>query len=200
MAEPIALGPWPPGLDNVHPPRHAVFQLPGKDGPRPRLAVATDVELDDEGWPRTRPLVASTAVLDGEGIVSVAGRLFYQAEGSLYEHGNATALVTGLSSKARLAEFGGRIFGSDGTTHFEIDGATVRTWGLPVPTVALASTAPTAAALRTNDRGSVPRAGLRRYTMGQPLPVAAAASSRSGLSAVGMPTASSIGVSSPPLE
>ena len=141
MSEPILLGPWPLGLDNVHPPRHAVFQLPEKGEPLPRLKVALDVELDDEGWPKTRPLVTSAAVTAGQGIESVAGRLFYQDDGALYEYGNTTALITGLTSRALLTQYGRRVFGSDGSTHFELDKTMVRGWGLPVPVLALSAVA-----------------------------------------------------------
>jgi hypothetical protein len=44
-------------------------------------------------------------------------------------------------ARLSLCEHAGLIYGSDGTTRFEIDGTTVRTWGLPVPDITATSAA-----------------------------------------------------------
>jgi hypothetical protein len=134
------LGPWPFGVDNVHGVRHRVFQIPGKGEPPARLAVASNVDIDDEGWPRTRPqAVTDIAVTSGQLVQVVGSRLFYQANGSLYVRGVGAPVLTGLTRPVTIAEFGGRIYISDGSTHRELEGSTVRGWGLPIPTLALSA-------------------------------------------------------------
>lgn len=138
-ADPILrLGPWPLGVDNVHPADHEVFQVPGRGDSPARLLSAVDVDLNDKGWPSGRPLSALDAGLaEGLGGWDLGGRLFVQDGAVLYERvaGVLVARVTGLAARVALAEHAARIFGSDGTTHFEIDGTTVRNWGLPVPAI-----------------------------------------------------------------
>ena len=142
MTEPLKLGPWPLGLDNVHEPRHAVFQVPSNGGAPARLAGATDVALSDDGWPSTRPQVATVAALTaGSASFSALGTLFYQDGASLYQHGVSPARLTGLVRPVSYATYGDRLFISDGTSHYEWDGTTVRRWGLPVPEITLAATA-----------------------------------------------------------
>lgn len=135
----IGIGPWPLGIDNVHPADHEVFQpRMGPDAPFPRLRAATDLDLSDRGRARTRPPVGTVLALTApEGLLSLGGRLFHQDDGTLYE--GDTALITGLTQRALACSHAGLIFVSDGTAHYEIDAATVRTWGLPVPTLALAA-------------------------------------------------------------
>jgi hypothetical protein len=59
----------------------------------------------------------------------------------LYEDvaGTLVSRVTGLVRRVAMAEHGRRIFVTDGATHQEIDGTTVRPWGLPVPVITVAA-------------------------------------------------------------
>lgn len=142
MAEPTSLGPWPLGLDNVHDPRHRVFQLPGKNQPPARLKIATDVDLTDEGWPSTRlPATTVQTLTEGLGLWSFGDRAFYQDGANLYEIGTVDPIVTGLTRRIEFVEYGNRLLLSDGSTHKELDATTVRAWGLPVPVVTLSATA-----------------------------------------------------------
>lgn len=130
----VPLGPWPQGIDNVHRADHGVFEA-GEDRPA-RLVTARDVDLDDAGWLRARfaaSLLHARAGSEGEWLVG--GRRFSQIAGALYEDwdAQATPLVTGLAARVALVAHAGRLYGSDGAIAFEIEGATVRTWGLPVP-------------------------------------------------------------------
>jgi hypothetical protein len=135
--QPIALGPWPLGVDNVHASDHAVFQV-GGEAPA-RLVAASNLDLDDTGRLYRRPgLVTALADLVAVGAWEVAGRHFLQdGDGTLWEvrNGVAVAVVQELVRRPALVAHAGLIYGSDGTTHFELDGTTVRTWGLPVPII-----------------------------------------------------------------
>lgn len=128
----VQLGPWPLGIDNVHSTSHRVYQVPADDRfPRSRLREAMDVDLDDEGWPSTRPAtVEDTVLTSGEGLFAVGGRLLYQDDGTLYE--GETTLVEGLTRRVSLCSHGLYIYGSDGATNFRL-GDEVTQWGLPVP-------------------------------------------------------------------
>lgn len=144
MAEPTPLGPWPLGVDNVHAPGHAVFQLPGKDGPAPRLVQAQDVDLLDDGWVRSRlPAGAVAALTTGLGLWSTSRETYVQDGAVLRTVSASTALVSGLTRRVAVQEFGRLVYVTDGTTHWELDGTTARTWGLPVPALTLATTAGT---------------------------------------------------------
>lgn len=139
MSKPISVGPFA-GIDNVHAADAATFQIIGElEKRRMALVAATDVDLDDDGWPSSRaPTVVVSALSAGLGGWSVGGRFFYQDGDTLYERTTtATSLLTGLNGRAMLCEHWGRIFVTDGAHHWEIDDTTVRTWGLPVPTVTL---------------------------------------------------------------
>lgn len=136
------IGPWPLGLDNVHSVRHQVFQIPDQGQPPARLAAATDVDLNDEGWVRTRqPSKTVEALTSGRGLWSVNGQRYVQDGDVLRAVGNPAALVSGLVSRASLCDFGGLTYVTDGVTHHELDGTTVRTWGCQIPTVALSAVA-----------------------------------------------------------
>jgi hypothetical protein len=138
----IPLGPWPLGVDNVHPADHRVFQVPGQNQPPPRLVAASDVDLSDEGWPRTRrPAKAVEVVVDGRGLWSFGESRYVQDGAVLRLVGSATPLVSGLVRRVEWAVYGRRLFVSDGATHREIDGSTVRAWGLPVPVVSVSAVA-----------------------------------------------------------
>lgn len=81
----ISLGPWPLGVDNVHAPSHRVFQVPGQGQPPARLRSATNVALDDEGWPSARIGASIIGDLIGNSLrlISVGGVLYVQAGASL---------------------------------------------------------------------------------------------------------------------
>lgn len=133
----IRIGPWPLGIDNVHAPEHAVFQV-GRETP-PRLRAAADVDLDDEGWLRSRsPADLVTEITAPLGLWRLGGATLTQDGPVLSASTGAT--VADLSARASLCEHAARIFGTDGAIHFEIEGATVRTWGLPVPALTLSAT------------------------------------------------------------
>lgn len=143
----IPLGPWR-GLNNVEAPGHAVFQPPSKPGDSLAFAYgAADVCFDSEGWPATRTSFETTTeiaeTVEGEPITKeiegaweTAGRYFVQAEGVLYEGlTTPTQVVDGLLARVAMAEHRGMIYFSDGVSHYELDGATLRNWGLPIPEI-----------------------------------------------------------------
>lgn len=128
------------GIDNVHAVDARTFQPPGHQEKRlAALVAATDVDLNNDGWVSSRnALEVDTALTTGIGGWSVAGRMFYQDGGTLYERTTTdTALITGLRARAMLTEHWGKVYITDGTTHWELDGQTMRDWGLPVPTLSL---------------------------------------------------------------
>lgn len=137
---PVSIGPWS-GIDNIHQADAKVFQPPGELEKRvAALVQASDVDLDDDGWPSARhDIVEDTALTSGLGGWRILDRMFVQDGAILYEYvsGALVSRVTGLNDRVALCSHVGLIFGSDGTTHFELDGTTLRTWGLPVPTVTL---------------------------------------------------------------
>lgn len=138
-AKPLSLGPWK-GIDNVHRPSDQTFQIPGEREQRlAALVAATDVDLTDDGWPVSRlPTAADTALTTPLGGWTIAGRMFYQAADRLYERTTTdTLLISGLVARVSICDHWGLIFVTDGTNHWEIDGTTVRVWGLPVPEVVL---------------------------------------------------------------
>ncbi len=143
----VALGPWPQGIDNIHPANHRVFQPPSKDH-LPRLLSARDLDLDDQGWPRARRgTVTEHGASGGAGIWSAGGRAFVQFGDALFERTPSalTLLAAGFSARVVLAEHWGKVYATDGRKHVEIDGSAARNWGLPVPAVTLT---PVAGSLR----------------------------------------------------
>jgi hypothetical protein len=128
------------GINNFCDERHPVYS-PAADGSK-RVAVraATNFDLTNDG----RLVVRSgqserSALVAGEGGFEVDGRFLHQEDGTLYE--GASALVAGLTRRASVFGHAGMIYVTDGVTHKEIDGSTVRNWGLPVPTLSLAAVA-----------------------------------------------------------
>lgn len=135
----INLGPWS-GINNVQDADALTFQPPGElEKRRSALVAATNVDIDDEGCPASRlPIAIETVLVSGIGGWSVRGRTFFQEGSTLYERlGTDTALISGLSSRAMLAEHWGKIYVTDGIRHWELDDQMVRGWGLPVPTLTL---------------------------------------------------------------
>lgn len=134
----ISLGPWPLGIDNVHGPSHRVFQVPGQGQPPARLRAASNVDLDDEGWPSSR---AGTSVV---GSALTAGARVFSADGTLFVQDDETlawdddGLVEELAAPLITHEWptgSGRLWCTDGTQKFQIRDGLVKPWGLakPVP-------------------------------------------------------------------
>ena len=128
------------GIDNVHYEGHVAFAPSAPEGGRiTALREATNLDLTDDGRLQTRKGIAETAALDaGEGAWEINGRYLVQDDGDLKE--GVTTLVSGLLRRASLVSHNGLIYGTDGTQYFEIDGATVRNWGLPVPVLTVTAT------------------------------------------------------------
>jgi len=70
LRSPIQLGPWPKGVDNIHPAKDSVFQNPGRNEPPARLKEAVNVDLSAAGWPSTTlgelEVCSLTSVLSAE--------------------------------------------------------------------------------------------------------------------------------------
>lgn len=134
----VLLGPWPQGVDNIHPPGHRVFQPPSKDH-LPRLTAAMDMDVDDQGWLRTRrSTLISRAMSNVIGAWNCSNhRAFVQQGAALYDANDFMApLAFGFRQRVALCEHWGGIFVTDGYKHIKISDA-VRNWGLPVPALAL---------------------------------------------------------------
>lgn len=145
-------GPWPLGLDNVHDPKHAVFQLPEQPGDQPaRLTLAENVDIDNGGWLQRRAgLVERVSVATGKTVFAGAGLLLAQDGGSILlvdpDDWSSSTLVSGLASDALVVfhEHAGQVFWTNGAVTGRIlaDG-TALNWGCSVPTCTLASVAGT---------------------------------------------------------
>lgn len=150
MGKKTALGPWR-GIDNVHRASALDFQIPSwKEKDHASVVTASDVDINDDGWIISRkPTLLDKTLADGLGGWEILGRMFFQDGSVLYERTDTdtdTALVMGLVDRVSLCDHNCLIYGSDGTTHFEIEGSTVRTWGLPVPTFSVSPVSGTVAA------------------------------------------------------
>lgn len=144
-ANPLSLGPWR-GIDNVHAPDAQTFQIPGERERRiASLVTATDVDLDDDGWPKTRKpatdLITLTSGLRG---VSFGGAMILQDAGELVQFDTDTeatsTLVSGLvPESAALCAHAGQLFWSDGVKLGRLDAdLTPLNWGMdicPTPTL-----------------------------------------------------------------
>lgn len=136
MAEKTTLGPFQ-GINNIHRDTARPFQIPNwKEKWLTALVSATDVDINDDGWVKSRPPAGPDTTLDaGVGGWSVQGRFFFQDDSTLYERTTVdTAVITGLSARISMCEHWGSVFVTDGTNHWELIEQTARTWGLPVPT------------------------------------------------------------------
>lgn len=141
MTEAIRLGPWPLGIDNVHAADHAVYQVPGRGDPPARLLGAPNVELNDEGWPRSRPgTVPWTTLTAGRRLCSAGGLLLCQDGDSLLRidpaDGSSEVLIDGLldaEARCLIQEFQGAVLVTDGTACWRIRDGIVGAWGLDVP-------------------------------------------------------------------
>lgn len=128
------------GIDNVHYEGHVAFAPSATEGGRiTALLEASNLDLTDDGRLQTRKGMVETAELDtGQGAWEINGRYLVQSKGSLKE--GVTTFVTGLLRRASLVSHNGLIYGTDGTQYFEIEGTTVRNWGLPVPVLTITAT------------------------------------------------------------
>lgn len=142
MTKRITLGPFQ-GIDNVHRDTARPFQIPNwKEKRNTALVRATNVDINDDGWTKSRlPITRTHILLDGQGAWEIDERLFYQDGDKLYEYDAATPLelLAGLNTRVSMCSHAGLIYITDGVKHWELDGAQTRPWGLPVPTLSLAS-------------------------------------------------------------
>jgi hypothetical protein len=99
----IAFGGWS-GVDNVNSPDARTFQPPGELEKRlAALVAASDVDLDDDGWPASRKaLLELIALTDPLRTVFIGGLLLVQDGGKIQRvnlgTGVLTDLVTGLDN------------------------------------------------------------------------------------------------------
>jgi hypothetical protein len=143
MSKPVKIGPWM-GIDNVHSINSATFQPPGELEKRlTALVAASDVDLDNEGWPISRKVASSvlttTAALRG---FSALGMLLIQDGGKILKVNltstpiNTTEIVTGLVSDdpVQFLEHEDQIFWT--TTSYVgriTDAGIAKNWGMLVP-------------------------------------------------------------------
>lgn len=135
----FAFGPWPAGQDTFHAPSHAVFQL--SDGRRERLAVAVNVNIDDEGWALRRAgLIQRLSLSNGLGTFAFGSFLFVQDGGTILSIDQtawtSTSLVTGLTASARVLfyEHAGQVWWTNGEACGRIDASgTAHGWGYNKP-------------------------------------------------------------------
>ena len=131
------LGPFPLGIDNKHNTRDRVFDQ--VEGNLPRLTVATNVDIDSDGWIRRRRGVTTARTgTNIEGAWLVDNRFFIQEGSVLYERdssGTETSRVTGLSGRISITKHADAIWLTDGTNHKVIRGTSVYNWGLSIPTI-----------------------------------------------------------------
>jgi hypothetical protein len=132
------------GVDNVHSPDARTFQPPGEMEKRlPALVAATDVDLDDDGWPSSRRGTSELAELtSGLGGFSGNGLLLVQEAGTISvidtttDPVTATPLITGLDAAdpIRFHEFEGQIWwcNKEHCGRITADG-TATNWGQQIP-------------------------------------------------------------------
>jgi hypothetical protein len=142
-AKTISIGPFS-GVDNVHAPSAGTFQPPGELEKRlAALVTASDVDLDDEGWPTSRPglaaVLAPTAALRG---FSALGMLLVHDEDKILQVDldedpvGTTTIVSGLAvdDPVQFLEHEGQVFWL--TTSYAgriTDSGVAKNWGLQVP-------------------------------------------------------------------
>lgn len=133
----VQLGPFPLGIDNKHNTRDRVFDQ--VEGNPPRLSVATNVDIDNDGWIRRRKgITTKRSGTDIKGAWLVDNRLFIQEGSVLYERsasGTETSRITGLSGRISITKHADAIWLTDGTNHKVIRGTSVYNWGLSIPTI-----------------------------------------------------------------
>ena len=139
-----ALGPWPLGQDSVSANTAIAFQLATEDRPtRPRLKTATNVDIDQDGWPRLRK--GTLARLTGTNYLNAfsgAGLLLLQDQGAITKVTpggtySSASLVAGLSSSLPV-EFlewnqGVVLWTNSATGGIITSAGAAKNWGLGVP-------------------------------------------------------------------
>lgn len=137
----IGLGPWM-GIDNVHQPDDRTFQVPGAREKRlAALVAAHNVDLTDDGWPRSRPGTAQVLALTaGRRMVSAGGMLLVQEGDTLLQWDPETAESTVLLEDlvdadpyCHMVEYQGDVLVTDGLQCRRIRAGLVGSWGLEVP-------------------------------------------------------------------
>lgn len=146
--------PSPLGQDNFHEASAGVFQptvtIGGQDnrvagdGNPARLLRVQNADVTYDGEIQLRREFEATALTAGQGVWSIGGQLYHQANGVFYK--GAATLVSGLARAATIIPGYGRFFLSDGTIHREVVGTSVYPWGQAVPTLALTAGSGTLAA------------------------------------------------------
>ena len=139
----INLGPFS-GVDNVHSPDARTFQPPGEIEKRlAALVAASDVDLDDDGWPASRPGVSTvlepTAALRG---FSALGLLLIHDEDEIRQVDlgedpvGTTTIVSGLAvdDPVQFLEHEEQVFWTTTAYAGRITSAGVaKNWGMQVP-------------------------------------------------------------------
>lgn len=141
MAGPIQLGPWPLGVDNVHDASHGVFQVPEPNQPPARLKAAVDVDIDDEGWVKTRAGISAVGDLieNAQRLWSKGGMTLVQAADSLLLLGDEPplTLIDGpLACSLLCHEWptgGDRTWLTDGASTWCVRDGVIGPWGLDTP-------------------------------------------------------------------
>jgi hypothetical protein len=130
--EPVSLGPWPFGIDNVSDTKSRVFQIPGKGDPLPRLREAENVDLDREGGAQRRPgWTRFQTLTDGHSGASVGGMPLFVDDGSLKRADRLTTLAAGLTThQVSYTEHEGRIYWTNGTQTGQIENGVAGYWGM----------------------------------------------------------------------
>jgi hypothetical protein len=142
-AKTIKLGPWN-GIDNVHAPNSGPFQPPGEFEKRlAALVTASDVDLDDEGWPTSRLGLATvlepTAALRG---FSALGMLLVHDEDKILQVDldedpvGTTTIISGLAvdDPVQFLEHESQVFWT--TTSYAgriTDAGVAKNWGMQIP-------------------------------------------------------------------
>lgn len=132
------LAPCVGGINNCQSPNHAAFQVQrvagGGTAPPKYVRSVIDLDIDNDGVLSTRAgVVEHLYTTNLLGLWSIDNRLLCQVAGTLY--GDNEILISGLARKVELCQYGGMIFGTDGTVNFVIEGSSVYPWGLPTPII-----------------------------------------------------------------
>lgn len=144
--EKFQLGPWK-GMNNAQQADARVFQLPQREERRlPAVAVATDVDFDNDGWVQRRADIEQRiALTEGLAGFSGVGLLLVQDSGTIKRvdptDWSTVDLVTGLSPLLRVVfhTHAGQVFWTNGevTGRILADGTPLN-WGCTVPIPVLA--------------------------------------------------------------
>ena len=138
MSEPLNIGPWPLGVNNVDSQRARVFHPAMQPGDKPpMLREADNLDLDRNGFLKSR--VGRTKALtltSAHSAVSVGGHLLLVDDGALKrvipgDPYQTETLATGLgSAEVSYAALGGEVFWSSENANGRISGGQAAFWGL----------------------------------------------------------------------